>query len=445
MRIVIAGAGEVGSHLARMLSRENHEIVIVCSDENRLKSLSETSDLLTVKGSVTSKKLLVESGVARADLFIAVTPWDDTNIVSAILAKKLGARLTVARISNSEPLDIENRDIVADLGIDSLVYPEKIAAGEVVNTIRQSGVTMLVEFSEGRLSLLAVKMSKNAPVLNKTLAETGSAYNIEYRAVAIQRNGKTIIPDGDVKFEPDDVVYVVTNHSGIKDILQYSGQNQEQMRQVMILGGSHIGKLIAKELGKGYHIKIFEADSDRAYQLSDVLNNTLVIHGDGTKVDLLLEEGLRKADAFIAVTGNSETNIISCLLAKNEGVRHTVAEIENLDYIRIAERLGIDVIINKKLIAANHIYRFTLSSSVSMFKYLAATGAEVLEFVTPHGSKITSKPLREINFPEGAIIGGLVRGKTGLIATGEITIQPDDHVVVFSMPSAINEVSKLFK
>ena len=443
MRIVIAGAGEVGSHLAKMLSRENHEIVIIDKYENRLKDLLETSDLMTLTGSVTSKRLLIEAGTGDADIFIAVTPWDDTNIVSAILAKKLGARLTVVRISSSEPMNRENREIANDVGIDSFVYPEKVAAAEVINTLRQSGVSMLIEFSEGKLSLLAVKMNKNAPFLNKSLAETGN--NMDYRAVAVQRNGKTIIPHGDVTFEPDDIVYIVANRAGIKNILQYSGHDREQMHQVMILGGSHIGRLIAKELGKGYHIKIFEADSDAAYQLSDRLNNALVINGDGTKIDLLLEEGLRKTDAFIAVTGNSETNILTCLLAKNEGVRHTVAEIENLDYINIAERLGIDVIINKKLIAANHIYRFTLSDNVAMFKHLATTGAEALEFVVPQGSKITAKPLCEINFPAEAIIGGLVRGKTGYIATGDITIQPDDHVVVFAMPTAINDVSKLFK
>ena len=446
MRIVVVGAGEVGTHLAKMLSRENHDIVMIDSDDDRLKNLAATSDLLTLQGNVTSKKLLMEAGVSEADLFIAVTPLEDTNIVSAIMAKKLGAKLTVVRISNNEPLNRENRDIFTGLGIDSFVYPEKIAAREVSNILRQSGVSTLVDFSGGRIALLAVRMNKNAPIVNKTLAEVSSIYKMEYRAVAIQRDGKTIIPSGgDTRFEADDTVYMVTNHAGIKNILQYSGQRQGQMNQVMILGGSHIGRLIAKELGKGYHIKIFEADHDEAYRLSDALNNALVIQGDGTKVDLLLEEGLRSTDAFIAVTGDSEANILACLLAKSEGVRHTIAEIENLDYINIAERLGIDTIINKKLIAASHIYRYTLADSVAMIKYLATTDAEVLEFVAQPGSKITEKPLCDINFPKDAIIGGLVRDKAGYIATGNTWIKQGDHVVIFSMPSAINDVSKLFE
>jgi trk system potassium uptake protein TrkA len=445
MRIVVAGAGEVGTHLAKMLSRENHEIVIIDSDVDRLKNLSATCDLMTIQGDVTSKKLLMEAGTDGADLFIAVTPWDDTNIVSAIMAKKLGAKLTVVRIGDSEPLSRDNRDIFTGLGIDSIVYPEKIAAREVTNILHQSGVSTLVDFSGGRLSLLAVRMDRNAPIVNKTPSEAGDIYQMEYRAVAIQRDGRTIIPYGDVRYEPDDTVYVVTNPAGIKNILRYSGQSQEQMTQVMILGGSHIGRLVAKELGKGYHIKIFEADRDEAYRLSDALDNVLVIHGDGTKVDLLLEEGLRTTDAFIAVTGNSEANILACLLAKSEGVRHTIAEIENLDYINLAERLGIDTIINKKLIAAGHIYRHTLAGRVSMIKYLAATDAEVLEFVVSPKSKIIDKTLREIHFPKDAIIGGLIRGKAGYIATGDTWIQPGDHVVVFSIPQAIVEVSKFFK
>jgi trk system potassium uptake protein TrkA len=445
MRIVVVGAGEVGTHLAKMLSRESHEIVIVDEDQERLKNLATTCDLLTLQGMVTSKQLLMEAGVAKADLFIAVTPLDDTNIVSAIIAKKLGAKLTVVRIGNSEPLSKENRDIFTGLGIDSFVYPEKIAAREIINTLRQSGISTLIDFSDGKLSLLAVKVNKNAPIVNKTLEEVGKIYNMEYRTVAILRNGETIIPHGNVRYEPDDTIYVITNHVGIKKVLQYSGHKKESITQVMILGGSHIGRLIAKELEKTCHVKIFEADSEEAYRLSDTLNHAMVIHGDGTKADLLLEEGLRKTDAFIAVTGNSEANILACMLAKNEGVTDTVAEVENFDYINLAERIGVDTIINKKLIAAGHIYRYTLTNSVTMIKYLAPTEAEVLEFIASPKSKIIGLPLKEINFPKDAIVGGIVRGKAGYVATGDTWIQPGDHVVVFAMPSAIDKISRFFK
>jgi trk system potassium uptake protein TrkA len=303
----------------------------------------------------------------------------------------------------------------------------------------------LVDFSGGKLSMLAVRIDRDAPIVNKTLREAAGIIRLEYRAVAIQRDGQTIIPNGNDHYEPDDMVHIMTNPSNIRHILQFSGQKQEQFKQVMILGGSHIGRLIAKDLGKDYRIKLFEENRDEAYRLSDTLNNTLVIHGDGTKVDLLLEEGLRTTDAFIAVTGKSEKNILACLLAKNEGVRHTVAEIENLDYINLAERMDIDTIINKKLIAAGQIFRFTLSNSVTMMKYLAGANAEALEFLVSPKAKIIEKPVREINFPENAIIGGIIRGKTGFVATGDTWIQPDDRVVVFAMPASINEVSRFFK
>ncbi|MDR0795293.1 MAG: Trk system potassium transporter TrkA [Tannerella sp.] len=445
MRIVIAGAGEVGSHLAKMLSLENHEIVMIDSDDDRLKNLAATNDLLTLQGDVTSKKFLIEAGVGKANLFIAVTPSDDTNIVSAIMAKNLGAKLTVVRISDEETINRETHDTFASLGIDSVVYPEKMAAHEVTNTLRQSGVSTFVDFSGGKLSMLAVRINKYAPIVYKTLKEAAGIIGIEYRAVVIMRDSQTILPYGNERYEPDDIVHIVINPYNIKNIMRYFGQKQEQISQVIILGGSHIGRLIAKDLGKDYHIKLFEANRDEAYRLSDTLNNTLVIHGDGTKVDLLLEEGLKNTDAFIAVTGKSETNILACLLAKNEGVKHTVAEIENLDYINLAERLGIDTIINKKLIAAGHIYRFTLSRSVTMMKYLATANAKVFEFVVSQKSKIIQKPVCEINFPKNAIIGGLIRGKAGYVATGDTWIQPGDHVVVFAMPFAFGEVSRFFQ
>jgi trk system potassium uptake protein TrkA len=445
MRIVIAGAGEVGTHLAEKLSRENHEIVVIDSDSDKLNNLSETSDLLTRQGVVTSIQLLTETGAGKADLFIAVTPFDDTNIVSAMIAKKLGAKLTVVRISNSEPLNKENREIYTGFGIDSFVYPEKIAAREIANTLRQSGISTIVEFSNGKLTLLAVKVEKNAPIVDKTQDEVAQIHNIEYCTVAILRNGITIIPYDEVRYEPDDTIYVVTNQAEVKKILQYSGQGNEKITQVMIFGGSHIGRLIAKELEKSCRVKIFEVDRNEASRLSDTLSHAMVIHGDGSKTDLLLEEGVRTTDAFIAVTGNSEANILACTLAKNEGVTDTIAEVENLDYINLAERMGVDTIINKKLIAAGHIYRYTLSSSVTMIKYLAPTEAEALEFVAPPKSKITELPLKEIDFPKDAIIGGFVRDKVGHVATGNAQIKPGDHVVVFAMPAAISEISRFFK
>jgi trk system potassium uptake protein TrkA len=445
MRIVVAGAGEVGTHLAKMLSLENHDIVIIDDDNDRLQNLASKCDLLTLQGNVTSKRMLLEAGADRADLFIAVTPSDDSNIVAGIIAKRLGAKLTVARVGDDELISRDNREMFAGLGIDSMVYPEKVASHEIVSTLHQAGVANIVDFSGGKLSLLSVRMEHNAPIVGKTLGEAAEIYEMSYRAVAVLRNGQTLIPRKDFRFAENDLVYVVTDHAGIKAILKHSGNETDRLSQVMVLGGSHIARLVVKDLGRRYSIKLIESNREKAYRLSDDINNALIIHGDGTQIDVLLDEGLRNTDVFIAVTGDSENNILSCLLAKNMGVRHTIAEIENLDYINVAERMGITTIINKKLIAAAHIYRYTLSGTIAKIKHLAMTEAEALEFVASPRSKIIAKPLSQTAFPEQAIIGGVVRGSSGFIATGETQIHPGDHVVVFAMPSAMAAVGSLFR
>jgi len=444
MRIVLAGAGEVGTHLARLLSRKNHEIVVMDPSGSRLRSVSESCDLLTIEGRVTSLDLLTEAGVVDADLFIGVTPNEDTNMAAAMLAKKLGARFTVARIDNNEYLQRENRDFFVNLGVDSLIFPERVAAREVADVLSQSGVTNLVDFSGGRLSLLSVRIDPSASIIGKTLAEAGQIYDMEYRAVAISRNGTTIIPRGSECFQAGDMVYVVTNPAGIKKLLKHSGKMTTRFKNVMILGGTPIGRLVAKELGKNYHVKLFEKDPELAYQLSGELNHALVVNADGTRMESLVEEGVNGVDSFIAVTGNAETNIISCLLARNLGVKHTIAEIENLDYLNLAEKLGIDTVINKKLIAASHIFRFTMSGKMVMMRTLTGTEAEVFEFEVQKGARVTKAPVSSLSFPHQAIMGGVIRGNTGFIVTGDTQVKPGDHVVVFAMPEAVHEVSRMF-
>lgn len=445
MRIIIAGAGDVGSHLAKMLSNEYHDIVVIDIDENKLKILGSSYDLMTLEGSATSISLLTEAGTGHSDLFIAVTQSEEVNIAAAILAKKIGVKKTIARIDNQEYLLKENRDFFTSLGIDSMIYPEKIASKEIVGLLRETGITDLVDFSGGKLSLLAIKLEDSSEFLNKSLYEVGNNdYKIDFMAVAITRDGRTIIPHGSDVFKLGDIVYIITSQSGIKTLMKSTGKVSQQINSVMILGGSHIGKLTAKDLGRQYNIKLIEINREKAYRLSNYLNNTLVINGDGTNIDLLTQEGIKKTDAFIAVTGNSETNILSCLLAKSMGVKRTIAEIENVDYINLAESMGVDAVINKKVITASRIFRFTMAGEVSVIKCLTGTEAEVLEFVVQPDSKITQAALKDIEFPKEAVIGGVIRGNSSFIATGDTKIVAEDHVVVFAMPSALGEISKYF-
>jgi trk system potassium uptake protein TrkA len=445
MRIVVAGAGAVGSHLAKMLSQENHDIILLDPDESKLRQVGSTLDVMTRTGSATSIPDLLDTNIKKADLFIAVAKTEEINITAAILGKRLGAKKTIARIDNQEYLYAKYREHFIDLGIDYMIYPEKIAAREIVGLLHQTGSTDIADFSKGLLSLFAIKLEEDAKIIGKTLNQLMEEEDsTDYRAVAVTRFGKTLIPNGEYSFQIGDLVYIISNQKDIESLLTYSGKKQFEVRDIMILGGSRIGTLAARDLGGHHNVKLIERNREKSYMLSNMLNNTLVINGDGRDYNLLMEEGLDKMDAFISVTGDSEINILSCMLAKKLGVRKTIAEVENIDYIALAENMGIDTIINKKLISASRIFRFTTSDSVTAVRCLTGTNAEVLEFVVKPDSKITQGALNKINFPKDSMIGGVVRDDKGFIANGYTLIKPGDKVVVFALPSVITKVAKFF-
>ncbi|MCK4661658.1 MAG: Trk system potassium transporter TrkA [Bacteroidales bacterium] len=445
MRIIIAGAGEVGTHLAKMLSKENHDIVVIDSDEEKLRVIDSHFDILTIHGSATSISTLKDARIKKTDLFISVTTNEEVNIIAAILGKRLGAKKTIARIDSYEYLIPANKTHFIELGIDSLIYPQKLASREIVSLLNQTGTTEIFDFADGRLSLFVIKLEKNAPIINKTLMEAAQMDEERaYRAVAITRDNQTIIPRGQDIFKEHDIVYVITDKSGIKNIVKFSGQHSLDINNIMIIGASRIGLRTAKDLEKNITIKLIEINKNKCYEIADFLTNTMIINGDGRDSELLEEEGIKKMDAFIAATGNSETNIFSCLIAKKFGVKKTIAEVENIDYIDTAESMGIDAIINKKLIAASHIFRFTMDAEVSSLVCLIGSNAEVLEFVAHSDSKITKGTLKEIKFPKDAIVGGVVRGKSAFIAIGDTRVKPNDKVVVFALPSAIHKIGDYF-
>jgi trk system potassium uptake protein TrkA len=445
MNIIIAGAGEVGTHLAKMLSIEYHDIVVIDPDTQKLAQLSLSTDLLVVEGSATSITALKEANIKQADLFVAVTSSENANILSATLAKRLGAKKVIARIDNNEYLLPNNKEVFLNLGVDSLIYPEKLAAKEVINLLGHTSSTEFVDFSGGKLSLAVMKLEEDAPVIDQTLLQTIKGNSkLEFRAVAITREGETIIPRGSDQFKVNDMVYVITNQSGIKDMLEYSGKKNIDVKNLMIVGGGRIGVRIASELEKEVNIKIVDHDKEESMRLANYFKYALVIHGDGRDTELLMQEGLQYMDAFVAVTGNSETNILTCLAAKRLGVKKTIAEVENLDYIKLAESMGIDTVINKKLITASRIFRYTMSTEVSAIKCLTGSDAEVLEFIVKPNATVTKGKLKDISFPKDAIVGGVVRGEASFIAKGETEIKAFDRVVVFALPSAINKVGKFF-
>jgi trk system potassium uptake protein TrkA len=445
MRIIIAGAGEVGTHLAKMLSIENHEIILIDPEDSRLDPIKSSLDVLTITGSATSVKILQDILQKKTDLFIAVTHSEDTNLTASILAKRFGATKTIARIDNIDYLEQATPEFFRTLGIDSLIYPELIAAREVLGLLHETGASEFMEFSGGKLSMFVQRLDKNAPILNKSLAEIAQTNKTDkYRAVAIKRNNKTVIPRGNEHFQLGDVVFVISTREGIDEMMKTSGTEIFEARNLMIVGGSRIGKHIALYLQNSCSVKLIDSNPEKCEYLAEILGNTLVINGDCRNADLLEQEGISKMDTFVAVTGNSETNILSCLLAKKMGVKKTIAEVENVEYINLAENSGIDTIINKKIAAASRIYRHTLNPNVIQVKYMAGTEAEVLEFIVPENAKITKGTLRGIDFPKDAIVGGGTREGVPFIATGDTIIKANDRVVVFTLPTAYDRLSKFF-
>lgn len=445
MNIVIAGAGEVGSHLARMLSKQEHQIMLIDSDYEKLIAIESQLDVLYTVGSCTSIGALRDAGVDKSDLYIAVNHEEDRNINSAILAKKLGAKQTIARVNNSEYLEEENSEYLRTIGIDSLIYPERLAAEEIVNALKISESRQIHEFSDGRLQLLSIKLWEKAPILNLSLIQMAKQYGADdFRVVAIKRMNKTIIPRGNDYFMYGDLVYIVTKPDFIPHIFTLCGKNRHIIKNVVIIGGSRIGVKAASLLEKHYNVKLIEQDREKSIVLADKLKSTLIINGSGQDLALLREEGIQNTDAFISVTNSSEINILACLLAKKLGVKKSIAEVENIDYIDLAENIGLGTLINTKVIAASSIYRYTMNVDVKHLKFLTFSEAEVFEVTAEPGSKITQHPLSGAKFPLDATIGGVIRDGEVIIAKGDTHIREGDNVVVFALPDRVKKVLKMF-
>ena len=444
MKIVIAGAGEVGTHLARMLTNENHDIILLDDSSEKLSNVSGDLDLLTMVGSAHSFDDLKQTGIAKADLFIAVTPFEERNVLACSMASYLGVGRTIARINNLEYLKENYKAKLRNLGIDELIYPESLAAKEIVASVKQTGTRQLIEFANGKLLLLGIKVREEAPILNRTFEDL-SQENEHILVVAINRDNITIIPKGNDFVQAGDIVFFITTRAEQQHVFDLTGKKLFGVKNIMFLGGSRIAQKAVEKLGDQFRVKIIENNLEKCEMIADKFENVLVINGDGRNLDLLKEEGIDKMDAFVATTGNSETNILSCHLAKSFGVRRTVAEVENLAYMNLAEQMDIGTIINKKLNAAGYIYKFTLNAAISKVKCLTASDAEVFEFIAKEGAKITQNIIKDLDFPEEAKIGGIIRGNNGYIANGLTQIHEGDKVVVFTLPAGIKKIEKFFK
>ncbi|CAM4337350.1 Trk system potassium transporter TrkA [Zobellia nedashkovskayae] len=448
MKIIIAGAGEVGFHLAKLLSYESQDITLIDTRKESLAYADTHLDIRVLRGDATSISVLRDADVQNSRLVIGVTSSETTNITLCMLAKQLGCKRTIARISNTEFIESQEDINFPALGIDELISPEELAAAEIQLLLNKSAFNDTYEFEDGKLIMVGVSLPASAPFVGKMVKEAAKVFpELNFMPIALQRTGTqyTVVPRGDTVFKHGDQVYFITTKEGVEQLYKLTGKKKESIRNVMILGGSKVGFKAARDLcASKFNVKLIEKDKEKAFDLADDLPNALVINGDGRNVELLEEESLESMDAFIAVTGNSETNIMSCLVAKSKHIKKTIALVENMDYFQLSHSIGIDTLINKKLLAANNIFRHIRKGEVVALMRLNNLNAEILEFIVKPNSRVTGSVIRELKFPRAATIGGVIRGEEGIIALGGFEIKAGDRVVVCCLPEAIPKIERLF-
>ncbi len=443
MKIIIVGAGEGGTHLAKLLAKEHINITLMDEDSNKLTDLEDNYDMLTKIGSPTSIQDLEAVGVKGADLFIAVTPSESVNMTSCMIATNLGAEKTLARIDNHEYLIPKNKEFFKQLGVDYLIYPEMLASQEIATSLEKTWLRQNLSFCNGELVLLGIKVRANALILDKKF-KTGFLDHKKFRVVAIKRGSTTIIPGGSDEIKANDIIYCITQPVNLDFLKEQTGKVEIKVNSAMIMGGGKIARKTVQILPSHIYVKILEKDREKSIDLAEKCQHALVINADATDLDILKEEGIQTTDAFIAVTSNSEANILACLAAKRLGVKKTVAEVENIDYINLAQSMDIGTVINKKVITAGYIYQLTLDADVLDVRTLTSADAEVVEFIAKAGSKITKSKIKNLKFPDNVNIGGFIRDGEGFIVAGDTHIQPDDHVICFCVSSAIRQIEKMF-
>lgn len=450
MKIVIIGAGEIGYDLASVLSKEKHDVIVLDREKESLAKVAESLDVLTQEGNATSGKDLVKADVAKSDIVISVTSIDEINMISSMMSKRLGAKMVIARVRSDE-FSQRNAPISAnDLGIDVMINPELSAAQEIAQLLRRSAASDVINLAEDRMQLIGIRLEKNSPLMGKSLIDYASEFSdVTFRVVAIGRRGLTLIPKGPVRLQSYDQIFVLAKTEDIPRIVETTGKKETELNRIMIAGGSAIGAMIARMLcndeKRKWSIKLIEPDYAVAEQLAIELKNAMVLHGNPTDPDLLATEGITDMDAFIAVTEDEESNIISCLMAKHLDVKKTVALVSKPDFIPLAQTIGLDAVINKKVAASNEIHRYVRKGRVISVTELRGIKAEVIELQVSSKSKVVGKQIQKLKLPEGCVIGGVLCEGSVEIATGVTVIKAHDRIMVFCLPSAIDKVTHLFQ
>jgi len=448
VKIIIIGGGEVGFHLGKMLSREHHQVVMIEPNREKINRLESALDVLVIEGSGSSVQTLVKAGIEDADLVIAVSAIDEVNIVACMLADKFGVARKVARIRNAEYTNPHAVLTAEQLGIDMIINPELETAHEIVLLIHRAAATDVVEFAGGAIQLLGIRLDAKSKINTKTLSEVSrSMPDLVFRTVAIARHGRTIIPTGEDRFLEGDQIFVVSKTASVSRLLELCGKSEDKIERIMILGGGKVGRMVAKELEKdrSFDVRLIETSRAKSEFVADQLERTLVIQGDGTDVDLLASEGILDMDAFISVTDDEESNIITSLLAQHLGVRRTITMVTQANYIPLMTSIGLGAAVDKRIITADAIARFIRRGQVVSVATIRGVDAEAIELIARQNSAITRKPLYKIKFPADAIIGAVMRRGEVLVPVGSTVIEPDDKVVIFTLPKEIPSLEKLFE
>lgn len=445
MRIIIIGAGHVGFNLTRLLAYERHDVTIIEDNLERYQKATEALDAQTYHGNATSYKLLERAGIKKADMLAAVTNNDEINLLTALMAKKYGVKKTIARVQNGEFLNNDCPLNKEALDIDLIIHPESEAAEATVRLLQQTAANHIIEFTDGKIVMLGIQLDRESSILHKKLIDLAKEFpDIVFRTVAIQRKETTKIPGGEDFFMPNDRVFIVLPKDQIDQAIKMFGKENQTIENIMILGGGQTGYLIAKELEKDYNVKIIEAGAEASENLAEKLSKALVIKGDGLDLNLLALEGIIDMDAFIAVTGDDETNIVASLMAKHLRVPKIISLINKPEYSPIIPTIGIDAYISKQMLTVNSIMKFIRRGHVVNVASIQGTPVEALELITTENSPITKKPLSELKLPKNVMLGAVMRGADIFIPIGNTQIKAGDKVVLFALPSVISEIEKMF-
>ncbi len=446
MYIIVIGAGEVGFDVARQLSREQHEVTVVDIDPDKLARVRERLDVLTVQGSGTSADVLEEAGIRRADLLLAVTSIDEVNLISCMMAHRLGVPIKIARVRSGEFTRLNPVLRAEDLGIDLLIHPEETTAQEILLLIRRASATDVLSFADGKLQLVGLRVETDAPIINRRLMDfMQENRHLIFRVMVIQRGGRTILPRGDDVFRPRDQVFVLAYTPDLPEVIRLFGKSEARMRYIMILGGTPIGAKTALLLSqmRGMQVKLIEPDRVQAEKLAETLPDILVLNGDPTDIDLLVAEGLGETDAFIAVTRDEESNLVTCLLAKHLGVKKTIAQVSKPGYVPLSQTIGLDAAVNVKLAVSRGILHFLRGRLVESVATIPGIDVEIVELKVEEGAALDGKVVREIRFPRGMLLGAVIRNGSVEIVTGDTRIQAGDRLLVFVLPGRLAEIRKL--